>query len=70
MRPTLAQETPAIDAKRKVFGRRQEAFFAMNQHWKPYGDGLPPQSVLNEYDAANAAWIDAKAEIDRLTALI
>jgi hypothetical protein len=42
----------------------------MNRHWKPYGDGLPPQSVLNEYDAANAAWIAAKAEIDRLTALI
>jgi len=70
MHPTPAQETAAIDAERKAFGRRQEAFLGMNRHWKPYGDGLPPQSILNEYDAANAAWIAAKAEIDQLTALI
>ena len=61
-----AEETSALDRERQAFERRQRAFIAVHRQFAPFGSGMPSDESLTELDRAQAEWIEARSEMDRL----
>ncbi len=61
-----AEEQAALDNERRAFERRQAAFFALIKQSTPQGNGLPAASDLVEWEAAEADWKTASAEVERI----
>lgn len=61
-----AEERAALDKERRAFERRQAAFFAAIKQFSPQGNGQPATSDLDEWDAADAEWKAANAEVERI----
>lgn len=62
----FSDEQRALDNERRAFERRQTAFFALVRQATPQGNGLPAPSDLDEWEAAEADWTAAKAEVQRM----
>lgn len=60
------EEQVALDNERKAFERRQKAFLAVHRQFYPIGNGSPATGDLNELDAADKSWLDAKAVVEKM----
>lgn len=61
-----SEEQAAINNERRAFERRQAAFFALIRQSTPHGSGLPEVSTLDEWEAADADWKAANANVVRI----
>jgi hypothetical protein len=62
----LNEEHRALLHMDMAFHRRQEAYLRLNEQWLPHGSGIPSNSSLLEFEAAEQEFQAAKAECDRI----
>ncbi|HEY2662779.1 MAG TPA: helix-turn-helix transcriptional regulator [Candidatus Binataceae bacterium] len=61
------EEHRAMVRWEEAFQRKQDAYFGLNRHWLPHGNGLPTGESLSEVDAAEEEFRAAQVEVDRIT---
>ena len=67
MSDSREQFNEALARERRAFERRRRAYFPDKPQLLPAGSGAPSQADLDELDAAEAEWLAATAELDRIS---
>jgi hypothetical protein len=58
-------ETASLERERQAFKRTHSAWIAVQNQFKPFGNGQPTQDSIDEYYAAERHWEVAQSELER-----
>ncbi len=61
-----AEEHTALENERRALKRRQDAIVVVTKQFYPQGNGQPAASDMDEWEAADADWKAANAEVERI----
>lgn len=61
-----AEEQAAIEREHLAFERKQAAWSAVHRQFLPFGNGAPTGDAMDEFEAAEAEWREAQADMVRI----